>query len=446
VSDAVKILAGLVAGFLGLMALSSGKSQGSGGGGSASAGPRQRRRRARDLQDLPRSAALSHLYRSAEAASPPNHPPLGMFSASALWEWARHYLAYVFHKKHPFPAYTDSPQHAIYDLRDEKGAEDVRIALAGDWGTGTEEAESVATRMLEFAPHFTIHIGDVYYVGDPPEVNENCLGVRSPLNNYDPLTWPIGTRGSFALNGNHEMYANGTAYFELFLPRLGLRDAGGSMLGQQTSFFCLENSHWRIVAIDTGYNSIGVPILSHIPLINRIPGVGGDCRLPDAQMEWLTQVVAPDQDKRGLVILSHHQYYSGFDEEYRKPAQQLWQAGVRRPVLWFWGHEHRLAGYDLYGQDDLKCFGRCVGHGGMPIDRGDAQHDPRPVFWDDRLAANGYGVNGHVNLSFAGPNLSAVYVDLDGNNLLEEQWSVDANGGVQQVARKRLTDDRDFHA
>jgi len=175
--------------------------------------------------------------------------------------------------------------------------------------------------MKEPKPHFTIHIGDVYYVGDPPEVNENCLGVRDPCNNYDAVTWPVGNRGSFALNGNHEMYANGVGYFELFLPRLGVRNANGVLRGQQTSFFCLQNTHWRIVAIDTGYNSIGIPILSHIPLINSIPGIGGNCKPPDELITWLTEIVKPAHDKRGLILMSHHQPHSGFEGDYTKPAK-----------------------------------------------------------------------------------------------------------------------------
>ena len=442
--DSAKILLGVSSGILAALAVST--AAGSRAASANAPNPPRRRRHAGDLKDLPRSAALSRLYQAAEVVARPNHPPESRFSPSAVWEWVRSYLAYVFHKKHKFVGASASPQLAIYDLLDENGHDDVRVAVAGDWGTGTEESESVAMRMQEFKPHFTIHIGDVYYVGDPPEVNENCLGVRNPHNNYDPVTWPLGRRGSFALNGNHEMYANGNGYFEVFLPKLGIRDAQGKMLGQQTSFFCLQNSHWRIVAIDTGYNSIGVPIISHIPLINNIPGIGGDCKLPNDHKQWLTDIVAPAGDKRGLVIMSHHQPYSGFEVDYTKPAQELWEAGVRRPILWFWGHEHRLAGYDLYGKNDLKCFGRCVGHGGMPVSRGMPSHDPQPVFYDDRLALNGYGVNGHVNLSFHGAKLTAVYVDLQGLQLLQEEWAVDEDGAVQLDSKKRLITDPDFHA
>lgn len=402
-------------------------------------------RQARDLVNLPRSAALSHLYLAAEAVAPPNHPPESFFAPSALWAWVRSYLAYVFHKKHDFPPYTAAPQNAVYELLDENGAETVRIALAGDWGTGTTEAERVADQMQKFKPHFTLHIGDVYYVGDPPEVNENCLGVRNPNNNYDPVLWPLGSRGSFAMNGNHEMYANGGGYFDVLLPELGLC-VGGKMMGQQTSFFCLQNTHWRIVAVDTGYNSIGLPILGQIPLLNKIPGIGGDGRLRPELLDWLATVVLRDQGNCGVIVLSHHQYYSGFEDRFPKPAQQLWETGIKGPVLWFWGHEHRLAGYDLYGSQQLQAFGRCVGHSGMPLSLGPPQKTPTPSFYDNRKGASGYGVNGHVNLSFDGPNLTATYVDLDGTEILRETWSVDAAGSIQFGSRTKLTSDSDFHA
>ena len=409
-------------------------------------GQTQDRRHVTDLKDLPRSAALSQLRQAAEAASPPNYPPESIFAPSTLWGWVRNYFAYVFRKKHYFPAHTASPQHSLYELLDENGTETVRVSIAGDWGTGTNEAQCVAHQIKIFNPHYTIHIGDVYYVGDPASINENCLGIKNPNNNYDPVTWPVGIKGSFALNGNHEMYANGVGYFDVFLPRLGIRGPDGQMSGQQTSFFCLQNSYWRIIGIDTGYNSIGVPIFSNIPLIKEIPGVGAGCKLRPELLAWLIGVVKPANDPRGLVVISHHQNYSAFQDNYPIPAQQLWDAGVKRNVLWFWGHEHRLAGYDLYGTCDLKSFGRCVGHGGMPVDLGEPTQNPRPIFYDNRRAANGYGTNGHVNLSFSGRLLRTVYVDLNGSSLIEEEWSVDRTGNVQLNFQRTITQDSNFHS
>jgi Calcineurin-like phosphoesterase len=410
---------------------------------SQGGGPVRERRQLHDLKDLPRSAALSQLREAAEAASPPNYPPEALFAPASLWNWMRAYLAYVFHRKHYFPAHTASPSHALYDLTGERGSDRVRVSIAGDWGTGTSEAQSVARQMTRFEPHFTIHMGDVYYVGDPLSVNENCLGIKNPNNNYDPVTWPLGSVGSFALNGNHEMYANGGGYFDVFLPRLGLRTSGG-VTGQQTSFFCLENQHWRVIAVDTGYNSIGVPILSGIPWINSIPGIGGDCELPAPLVQWVKEVVRPGEDRRGLILLSHHQNYSGFQDQYAKPARQLWKAGVQKRVLWFWGHEHRLAGYDVHGTESLKSYGRCVGHGGMPVELGTPIREPRPLFYDNRRGAHGFGVNGHVNLTFAGPRVECSYVDLDGNVLVEETFSV-VDGNVELVRQRQLVQDAEFY-
>jgi calcineurin-like phosphoesterase family protein len=227
-------------------------------------------------------------------------------------------------------------------------------------------------------------------------------------------------------------------------------------MGQQTSFFCLQNRHWRIIAIDTSYNGNGLPILGMIPLINKIPGVGGDCELPAALMKWLNEVVLKEPDNRGIIIMSHHQYYSGFEDKFPKPARQLWDAGIQSPVLWFWGHEHRLAGYDLGGSENLQAYGRCVGHGGMPLKPESPTKTPAPKFYDERQGvkqagderegAVGYGVNGHVNLEFQGPSLTATYVDLDGTKILTETWRADGHSAVQYVSGKKLISDPDFHA
>ena len=81
----------------------------------------------------------------------------------------------------------------------------------------------------------------------------------------------------------------------------------------------------------------------------------------------------------------------------------------------------------------------------MPVDRGAPTHDPTPVFYDNRLAKNGYGVNGFVNLTFDGPTLTTNYHDLDGTNVLREEWTVDGGGTVQLLSKQKLINDPDFH-
>ncbi len=141
------------------------------------------------------------------------------------------------------------------------------------------------------------------------------------MHGYAGVTWPKGTQGSFALNGNHKMYANGKPYFTTFLKTLGMT---GHPEGQLASFFCLETERWRIIAIDTGYNSVGWPILGVLPVLNKIPFIGGDCRLDEKLIEWFRQVVRPREKRKPTLLLSHHQYFSAFpDLSYHKPAKQL---------------------------------------------------------------------------------------------------------------------------
>jgi hypothetical protein len=161
-------------------------------------------------------------------------------------------------------------------------------------------------------------------------------------------------------------------------------------------------------------------------------------------VDWITNVVEPGRCQRGLILLSHHQNYSGFEVSYRKPAEQLWKAGIRRPVLWLWGHEHRLAGYDLRGTGELKSYGRCIGHGGMPVERRRPKYEPAPVFYDFRGATNGFGVNGFVNLTFQGRRLAVSYVDMDGIEVLREKFIAAGDGAVRLESREKLIDNLDF--
>jgi hypothetical protein len=113
-------------------------------------------------------------------------------------------------------------------------------------------------------------------------------------------------------------------------------------------------------------------------------------------------------------------------------------------VLWFWGHEHRLAGYDLGGTGDLKSYGRCIGHGGMPVERQRPKHGPAPAFYDFRGAANGYGVNGFVNLTFQGRELVVNYVDMDGTETLREKFIAADDGAVRLESREKLIGNVEF--
>ncbi len=366
---------------------------------------------------------------------------LRAFLSSNPLPWIAHVAKYFFNPRYAFQDYTNPAiDNGTYRFPDESPT---RISIAGDWGTGTLESETVAESMRASGsePDYTIHLGDVYYVGDQAEIYENCLG--KPTSSYKPVMWPLGTSGSFALNGNHEMYANGTSYFRDFLPRLGARQPGSTKLsGQGASFFCLYNRYWKIIGLDTGYNSLGPTLFSWIPAVNKIKWLREtswfkpSCALEDKLLTWVKKHVKPSEDKRGIILLSHHQYYSAFDDWYVRPAKQL-MGIIDRPVLWFWGHEHRLAIYDLYGvRDGIKAYGRCIGHGGMPVTVGEKPFiDDCPLrAFDDRVNENAtapqVGYNGFVNLMFSGNRLDVRYLDLNNKTLTTETWTVDVDKGA----------------
>ncbi len=397
-----------------------------------------RRKDLQDLRNLSRQPIWSYLRKQtqprrwrdrAAAARPASYPLLAAFASAKLFVWLWQYISHRLGRRHPFLTYAKSdPDQGLYDL---EGGDEIRIALAGDWGTGTDEAECIAGLIKAFKPHYSIHLGDVYYVGDSDEVDENFLGIKNPDNDYQPCLWPDATHGRFALNGNHEMFARGFAYFDRMLRTLGVK-SGGRACGQKASFFCLQNEHWRIIALDTGYDSLGWPLIEYF--------VQTPCALRPEEIDWLRDVVKPrDDDPRGIILLTHHQYYSRFDDWYTKQAEQLAQF-FHRPVLWFWGHEHRLAIYPEFGiEGGVRAYGRCIGHGGMPVDLPPAKPphphfpvefvDPRHYRSDEHITV---GYNGYAQLILHGEQATVHYVDVEGRIIFSEEWIAD-QGAVRRL-------------
>jgi hypothetical protein len=378
----------------------------------------------------------SHFRAGGASYSEESYSPLFGFLPSRLVKWIPHVMRYWFHKKHELRDYTTAGKgNGVYSAEDR-----VTLSLIGDWGTGTDEAQKVADCVTAFGPDFTIHLGDVYYVGDENEIRENYLGEKT--SPYNPVKWPMGRKGSFALSGNHEMYARGQGYYESILPKMGVKKASAKWgSGQWASFFCLENRFWRVIGIDTGYNSTQfdfgkVPIFEKSKWVRKSKHLKPQCQLPDALIQWLRATVNPDADKRGLIVLSHHGCHSAFSDWYQIPSIQLAEI-VHRPAIWFWGHEHKLAIYDKYAvPGGIEAYGRCIGHGGMPVERGSEPdiEECRLLAWDNRRYENGepidVGYNGHANLSFDGPSLHVEYRDLNCALLLTEDWRVDVGSGA----------------
>jgi len=366
-----------------------------------------------------------------------------------FWKWIGPYLRDSIHKKAPYQTYSNGHTGIFKIAQPDNGT--LRIAVAADWGTGTLEAETVADNMRSCNPHHTLHLGDVYYMGEAPEVGENCLG--EPRHGYLGVYWPTGSHGSFALMGNHEMYSGGHGYFKEFLTTLGLLDTKKNVLNPQSaSFFCLETSNWRILGLDTGYHSGGMPALTAVPVLNSIPFFDVDARFDDKMLTWLKHTMATlqavDSVKKSILLLTHHQPISSFEHAYKRPVEQLAELGFlnRQEFVWLYGHEHRLTIYNRQViAKSLAVYPRCIGHGGMPVevtrvrqsDPGILYYDPRQHPIDNEDPDTQVGYNGHVVLILEGTDLTIEYRDILNNDLLlSETFSPDGAGALRYSSSK----------
>lgn len=388
---------------------------------------------------MPSTDGLSHLRTQRELArqAAPKKPyeKITTFLKVQVFGWIFHYLKSRFGGRVEFETYEGKADDGVYTISDGP----IKIALASDWASGTEISDWVARGMEGENPDYTIHLGDIYYAGTEKEIDENMLGGITK--------WPLGSKGSFALNANHEMYARGKWYYKGLLPKLGLNRNGGQQ-GQHASYFCLRNEHWVILGLDTGYHSVGLPLLEKI--------FKPSAKLDDELMKWLRDVVQiQNHENRGIIVLTHHQYFSQFEGHYERAAKQLSEL-INRPVIWFWGHEHRLALYGLSRTEKgggLAAYGRCIGHGGLPIeDINSPPSDKRKkhvelVLYDRRKWKQvgseriWIGFNGFSVLTLDGENLTIEHKDVwektqgvySPRLLVTEKWKTGPGGKLNGI-------------
>jgi hypothetical protein len=283
-----------------------------------------------------------------------------------------------------------------------KIANNARILLVGDWGSGVPRAQEVAKRMREELDkgnsmglqQHVIHLGDVYYSGWDREYRKRFLDY-----------WPVRedeatTISSWTLNGNHDMYSGGHGYYTV-----ALTDPRFKLWHNSSSFFALENDHWRILGLDTAYDDF-------------------DLRSP--QPRWVKENM--DQAaSRKIMLLSHHQLFSAYESGGPKLKTKLGPVLVNKGITsWFWGHEHRCVLYKE-GCEGVK-FGRCIGHGGVPVYMNHKPSDPIPdpgVYeFRDYVAANPlehWALFGFAVLDFHNDTISVRYIDERGGNPYKEE-------------------------
>jgi hypothetical protein len=264
-----------------------------------------------------------------------------------------------------------------------------RVAVLGDWGTNLYGAPvSAASIKRSGGYELLLHLGDIYYSGTKTETQRRFLEA-----------WPTSAgKVSRALNGNHEMYSGGFAYFEDILPKFK----------QPSSYFALQNEHWLLVGLDTAHT---------------------DHALDRPQVAWLKSVVQK-AGPRKVILFSHHQPFSRLDQQGPDLQAALADLFQKRAIAaWYWGHEHDCVIYDKHPTFGL--LGRCIGHGGIPSPRKSevldarADHSLNGIAWM-RLSASAdapsslvldgpnplvkgeeekFGPHGYLTLDFDGPDL-----------------------------------------
>jgi hypothetical protein len=304
-----------------------------------------------------------------------------------LWELVSGtvWLENLLHK-HPFPPGTPNP----IQIPDQ-----VTIAMAADFGTGNFGAsDSPSTKISKFIPtlkpDYTIHLGDTYYAGTSGEEKNKLM-----------TFWPQGSRGSFALNSNHEMYSGGGPYFN--------EAVGGPVfnkLQSPFSFFALENLNWIIVGLDSAYNAGELSLYMDGSLGNN------------AQLQLLQRLA---QTGKQLIVLTHHNGLPT-DGVQKNPPLKLYTEVMgafpagSAPAYWYWGHQHVGAVYKPLPNGSL-C--RCLGHAALPWGLSSSlQASPQVEWFETRNAQDPDDplriFNGFVFLELNGKNLAERFFDENG--------------------------------
>jgi hypothetical protein len=282
------------------------------------------------------------------------------------------------------------------------------IAILGDWGGDNPAARNIANVVKQQRPDMGIHLGDIYYGGTKIECEAflRLWPLRQDPN--DPKSQPLAGK-SFALNGNHEMYSGGEYYFNLVLPAFD----------QPQSFFCLENSHWRLIGLDTAYAG------GHLkPASNDDPITG--------QWEWLIDILRNGK-RLANIFLTHHEPVSAHKAEFDDSAglrsevdELLAMQGIGQDAIfgWIFGHEHRCA---LYEDSALPYNARLIGNGCIPhVIQTEQAADPgcTPVeFFNRKAIEANTAISSFAKLDFAGEELTIYYPDENNGTWGAELWN-----------------------
>jgi hypothetical protein len=238
-----------------------------------------------------------------------------------------------------------------------------RIALVGDWGTGTADAVDLLQQVAKHKPDVLIHLGDIYYAATPDECQKYFLDIVDQV--FDRGAGRVPT---YTLCGNHDVYSGGVGYYGL-LPKLNPTPPFDAGWAQPASYFALQSPGWQLLSMDTGlHDQDPFDVTDNVTYLD-----------PQEEAWHIDKIRRFSQGGGRTILLSHHQLFSAFDaigkQAINSRLQESWEkfqeaAGDQGIAAWFWGHEHNLCVYEPFAGLDK---GRCIGHGAIP-----AFLDPSP--------------------------------------------------------------------
>ena len=253
-----------------------------------------------------------------------------IINAGPYYLFPRNPYTFHFHDNDSF----SNGKNFIDTIPDPTQGKDLEIALFSDFGTGYYHSKYIAKQLRDGKYPYAIHLGDVYYAGKQKEFDDYFIKELDPILDNTSL---------FTLNSNHEMYAGSFPYFKYMLKRMNR-----SNQLQRGSYFCIRNSKFQIIGIDTDYHE-------------------GSRYNFQKLRDWLqTRLIEGRGSNLINILISANEPYEHDKENTTGLFDDLRKFVVtdKRVDLWFWGNVHYCALYDR--SDKFPFIGSCIGHGGYP--------------------------------------------------------------------------------
>lgn len=210
-------------------------------------------------------------------------------------------------------------------------ADEVKIALFGDFGAGIWEgnnaAQKIKNKIISLNTDYAIHIGDVYYAGTEEECKKNLIDF-----------WPTAKGGNFTLNGNHEMLDGGEAYFKTVLTNKIFETQ------QKNSYFALENSNWLIVCLDSAFFA-------------DVKNLYADGKIDPQQIDFLKKLKTKNKN---CIVVTHHHPLTMNGENYTDLFHQVKVVLGSQIKYWYYGHRHHAAVYKQINGINFRLSGNAA--------------------------------------------------------------------------------------